>query len=66
MSIGGRSGIKSLIVEEMRDGLNDVGIIIHDENSAFTYHLLFTIHEIQLSNERRLTGKRRACHKRIR
>ncbi|WP_179131321.1 hypothetical protein, partial [Candidatus Entotheonella palauensis] len=29
-------------------------IIIHDENSAFIYHLLLTIHEVQLSNERRL------------
>jgi hypothetical protein len=42
----------------MRDGLNDVGIIIHDENSTFTYHLLFTIHEIQLSDARRPTGRR--------
>jgi hypothetical protein len=38
----------------MRDGMNDESIIIHDENSTFTYHLLFTIHKIQLSDERRL------------
>ena len=60
MSIGSGSRVKSLIVEEMRDGLNDEGIIIHDENSTFTYHLLFTIHKIQLIDERRLTERRRA------
>jgi hypothetical protein len=55
--IYGKSRVKSLIVEEMSDGLNDVGIIIHDENSTFIYHLLFTIHEIQLSYARRLMGR---------
>ncbi|WP_218673786.1 hypothetical protein, partial [Candidatus Entotheonella palauensis] len=39
-------------------------IIIHDENSAFIYHLLLTIYEVRLSDERRLpgTGRRWASY----